>query len=163
MSGLWFFSPPAVVEDYRNDDVAAMATLHAGAFAHIWSSDEIAALLASDTVHALVVRRPNPYGSRALLGFVIYRKAADEAEILTIAVDRRKRRKGLGRQLMDEVSRRLYADRIDHLFLEVDADNAPALTLYRKMGFKKVGERKAYYASQDKGAGTALVMRHNLR
>ncbi len=163
MSGLWFFSPPAVVETYRNDDVAAMASLHAGAFSHVWSSDEIAALLVSDAVHALVIRRPNPYGSRALLGFVIYRMAADEAEILTIAIDRRKRRKGLGRQLMDEVSRRLYADRIGHLFLEVDADNTPALALYRKMGFKKVGERKAYYASPDQGAGTALVMRYNLR
>ncbi|MEP3277552.1 MAG: ribosomal protein S18-alanine N-acetyltransferase [Stappiaceae bacterium] len=163
MSGFWFFSAPAVVEDYREEDAVAMSNMHADAFAHVWSSDEISALLASDAVHALVIRRPNPYGTRALLGFVIYRNAADEAEILTIAIDKRKRRKGLGQQLMEEVSRRLYADRIDHLFLEVDADNLPALTLYQKLGFAKVGERQAYYTSGEKGAGTALIMRYNLR
>jgi ribosomal-protein-alanine N-acetyltransferase len=45
------------------------------------------------------------------------------------------------------------------MFLEVAEDNAPALTLYERFGFVKVGERAGYYRRADGTRATALVMR----
>ena len=47
-------------------------------------------------------------------------------------------------------------------FLEVDADNVPAIKLYHRFGFVKVGERAGYYRRPDGKPATALVMRRNL-
>ncbi|MDN3721529.1 GNAT family N-acetyltransferase [Roseibium salinum] len=117
---------------------------------------------AQDGVTFLVARRASPYGTRTPLGFLILRTAADEAEVITIAVHPRQRGRGIGKKLMETGFFRLYAERCHHLFLEVDAANQSALLLYRSLGFKEVGRRKGYYGSSD-ADGTALVMRIDLR
>ena len=94
---------------------------------------------------------------------MLVRVAADEAEILTIAVATSHRRRGVGRALIEEAMRRLYRDRVACLFLEVDAGNAAALALYHRLRFEKVGERKGYYAHGTVPGATALVMRADLR
>lgn len=150
------------VEDYRLEDLPKMATIHANSFQYNWSVDEIAGLLSKQGVHALLLRRRNLVGRFELMGFVIYRIAADEAEILTIVIDNRQRRKGYGRKLVEEVVRHLYRERVGSLFLEVNSQNKAAVDLYRKLEFEEVAQRKGYYANGD-GAKTALVMRYNLR
>jgi ribosomal-protein-alanine N-acetyltransferase len=50
----------------------------------------------------------------------------------------------------------------EEIFLEVDEGNLAALRLYEKLGFAKVGERKAYYEQAGRRS-TALVMRRDLR
>ena len=158
----WWFSPPEpVIEDAGADDFDALADLHERAFPIGWSADEIARLDAQPGVTVLRARRSSSFGTRATLGFVIVRVAADEGEILTIAVEPRQRGRGIGGKLMRAVLHRLYGDRVASLFLEVDAANEPALALYRRLGFRKVGERKAYYQASE-GDGGALVMRVDL-
>jgi ribosomal-protein-alanine N-acetyltransferase len=88
---------------------------------------------------------------------------AGEAEIITIAVARAHRRRGLGRLLMEAVLRDLHAIRAEALVLEVDEKNAAAVALYRKLGFREVGKRAGYYPSADGTASNALVMRRDLR
>ena len=48
------------------------------------------------------------------------------------------------------------------MFLEVDKDNAPALALYGRLGFVKVGERPGYYRRSDGMRAPALIMRKAL-
>jgi ribosomal-protein-alanine N-acetyltransferase len=49
------------------------------------------------------------------------------------------------------------------MFLEVAKDNAPALALYERFGFAKVGERTGYYRRADGTRAAAAVMRKALR
>ncbi|MDR3373765.1 MAG: GNAT family N-acetyltransferase [Ancalomicrobiaceae bacterium] len=153
---------PLVIDTAVPDDADALAGVHATSFAHDWNAEEIAALLRDGNVIGFVARRATAFGRRRAVGLLLLRTAADEAEVLTLAVDPRLRRLGCGLKLMEAGLRRLYRDRITALFLEVEAGNQPALALYRRLGFTQVGERRGYYGHPDGTSSTALVMRVDL-
>lgn len=158
MSFWWFWTQPPVVEEALDEDLPRLAEIHASSFSHKWGAAELARMKAQKGTIILVSRRSSPYGTRAPLGFLVLRLAADEAEVLTIAVHPRQRGRGIGKKLMEAGLFRLYSDRCKSLFLEVDSSNESAVLLYRSLGFKEVGQRKSYY-SDSGGDGTALVMR----
>lgn len=141
---------------------AALSVLHREDFVRPWTGNEFSDLLAQNTVFGFAAFETGK-GRAGPVGFVLARLAVGEAEILTVAVSRAHRRQGLGRQLMDAVLRRLHAQRAEALFLEVDETNAPAIALYRRLGFREVGKRPAYYQGEDNRKSNALVMRRDLR
>lgn len=143
-------------------DAAVLEHLHREDFSRPWSAAEFEGLIAQPTVFGFLVARDGKPRSAAV-GFVLARLAAGEAEILTVAVSRPCRRLGLGRRLMDAVLRELHAQRAEALFLEVDETNAPAIGLYRALGFREVARREGYYAHAGGARTGALVMRRDLR
>ena len=151
------------LDEVATAEADTLADIHGQAFAHTWSGEDFATLLAQRGTFALAVRREGIFGTRRMVGFVLVRVAADEAEILTIAVRRDARGKGHGRKLMEEALRRLYRDRIATCFLEVNRSNAAAVGLYRSLGFVVAGERQRYYSEATSGDTSALVMRLQLR
>ncbi|MCC2112235.1 MAG: GNAT family N-acetyltransferase [Hyphomicrobiales bacterium] len=153
---------PPIVDEATIDDIHTLADIHNEGFARGWSADEFATLIAQDGVLALAARRSGPGSSSRPIGFVLVRRAGEEAEILTIAVTRRRRQRGVARLLMQAALRRLYEDRVVEVFLEVNPDNVAAISLYRRLDFRPVGERRGYY-HQAGDAAAALVMRLDLR
>ncbi|MCM0019618.1 MAG: GNAT family N-acetyltransferase, partial [Tagaea sp.] len=75
--------------------------------------------------------------------------------LLTLGVAPEYRRQGLGAALVRAVA--AVVPRARSLHLEVAADNAPALTLYRTLGFGQIGRRKDYYRRQDGHLADALT------
>lgn len=73
--------------------------------------------------------------------------AADQADIIDVAVLPAYRRRGIARALMRAVMTAAAADGAETVFLEVRASNVPAIALYESLGFAKCGLRKNYYAS----------------
>lgn len=158
-----FLSPRAdheIVPLTRRDAPAA-ARLHATGFLRGWSAAELESLLDQQPVFGFAAARPGK-GAAGMDGFVLARLAADEAEILTVVVNPQAQGAGLGRKLMEAVLRALHAQRAEALFLEVDEVNASAVALYRKLGFREVGRREAYYADASGRRSGALVMRLDL-
>ena len=151
------------VDEPNLSDADALVEIHADAFARGWSAEDLEALLVEPNVFALAIRRESIFGIRRLVGFVLVRVAADEAEILTIAVSPSRRGRGYGRLLMEEAMRRLYRERVAACFLEVNRDNDRAVGLYQVLGFEEVGMRKGYYGGDAESDGSALVMRLQLR
>ena len=143
-------------------DAGIAAALHRMRFPQPWNDGEFHSLLSQDTVFGFLALKEGVLG-RTAGGFVLARAAAGEAEILTIGVDQRFGRAGLGWRLMQATLREARMRGAEDVFLEVDEDNAAACGLYVKLGFAKVGERKAYYAAADGRRSTALVMRRDLR
>ncbi|WP_068311105.1 ribosomal protein S18-alanine N-acetyltransferase [Polycladidibacter hongkongensis] len=162
MKLLGLFSKPPVIRSVSEEDIPAMAKAHAACFSHNWNSAELRGILPQKGTFALAAWQPQVLMPPELVGFVIIRNIVGEAEVLTVAVLPSKQGRGIGRQLMDAAIFQLQADRAETLFLEVDDANTPAVALYKKLGFKQIGERKGYYAASE-GAGTALVMRCDLR
>jgi len=138
-------------------DAPQFAMLHAAAFQRGWSAEEFERLL----IEPNVVADRAMAGSR-LAGFVLSRLAAEQAEILSIAVAMRDRRRGLASSLLDVHLNRLAGYGTRSLFLEVDERNIPARRLYAGFGFAQVGLRKSYYAQAGEETGAALVLRRDL-
>jgi len=89
------------------------------------------------------------------------RQAADEAEILSVAVARNSQGRGLARQLLTLHLRRLAGLGVRTVFLEVDEHNTPAIKLYNRAGFREVSRRSNYYPLPRKTA-RALVLRRDI-
>jgi ribosomal-protein-alanine N-acetyltransferase len=138
-------------------DAAALATIHSASFNRGWGEQEFEQLLTDRTVIADRALR-----GRKVIGFIVSRRAADEAEILSVAVARAARGRGLARRLLDLHLRRLAGFGLRAVFLEVDEDNAPARKLYARAGFLTVGRRPGYYAQGRANATSALVLRRDL-
>jgi [ribosomal protein S18]-alanine N-acetyltransferase len=156
VSRLFSRDPPAISEAGPRD-AAAIAGLHGASFQRGWSEDEVERLL---TERNVVAHRAT--NGRSVLGFILSRLAADEAEILSIAVNASRRGKGLARALLDLHMRRLAGLGTRTIFIEVGKDNIPALKLYRRAGFREVGQRPGYYQQGRGDAVTALVLRRDL-
>lgn len=91
-------------------------------------------------------------------GFVLTRVAADEAEILTLAVVPAQQRQGLGHALFQKACDQARAEGAVAILLEVAVGNAAALAMYRGAGLAEVGRRRDYYAV----GADALVLRGTL-
>jgi ribosomal-protein-alanine N-acetyltransferase len=131
------------------DDLDALAAVHAEAFERPWSATDLQVLTAAEGAVALA--------DEHRLGFILIRVVADEAEILTLAVSAKARRQGLGRRLVMAGAQAAAARGARALFLEVAADNAAAIALYRTSGFVETGRRKGYYPRHGAPAADALV------
>ena len=125
------------------------AAIHAKSFdaEDRWTTDDFAAQLALPGVFGLI----EPAGA-----FILVRQAADEAEVLTLAVAPAARRKGHARALLVAAHDRLRASGAVTVFLEVAAGNLAARMLYDALGYRAVGVRHAYYGPTD-----AWIMRRD--
>jgi ribosomal-protein-alanine N-acetyltransferase len=97
-----------------------------------------------------------------LIGFAVSRIAADEAEILSIAVSAGYRGRGLSRDLFLTHLGHLAGRGVRTVFLEVEENNLPARRLYDRTGFAVAGRRERYYKEADGAELNALVMRRDL-
>ncbi len=156
LSRLFARSQP-VLSDATPRDAAAIAKLHAASFHRGWSEDELESLLVERNV---LTHRATVNGR--LVGFIMSRIAASEAEILSVAVAASYRGKGLARRMLNLHMGRLSGVGTRVIFLEVDESNAAACQLYRRAGFSEAGRREGYYAAADGKRATALVLRRDL-
>ena len=69
----------------------------------------------------------------------------DEAHIMTLAVRNDYRRQGIAMRILLELISRAEEMEAHFLTLEVRKSNQPAISLYEKLGFQIMGERKHYY------------------
>jgi [ribosomal protein S18]-alanine N-acetyltransferase len=138
-------------------DAASIASLHAASFHRGWSEDEVERLIAERNV--ITHRATN---GRSLYGFIMSRLAGNEAEILSVAVARANRGRGLARRLLDLHLRRLAGLGCRAIFLEVDENNGAAIRLYERAGFRQVSRRANYYPGTGGKAAAALVLRRDL-
>lgn len=148
-----FGGPTPTISEARPSDAAAIAALHKASFQRGWGEDEVYRLLVETNVMA---NRTMSGGT--MVGFILSRLAAGEAEILSIVIAPAQRGRGYARPLLDLHLRRLAGLGVRSIFLEVDEHNATARALYRRAGFYDVGRRQSYYQT----GASALVLRRDL-
>lgn len=85
-------------------------------------------------------------------GFIIGRYAADEGEILNLAVSSSSRRQGQAEALVERILIAFREHSVVNVFLEVRESNSAAIALYQKLGFRRVGQRPGYYREPSESA-----------
>ncbi len=94
----------------------------------------------------------------AVVAYLVAWHVADELHVLNVAAREDRRRRGLGRALMDEVVRYARDRRVVHVLLEVRRTNRPAIGLYRRVGFFAIGVRARYYPDDEDAVEMVLAL-----
>ena len=127
------------------EDVKDIARMETDYFPDSWSENSVLTHIKNQKVITL------KFGE-TLLGYCIFMTAADEGEILRIAVDKKLRGAGLGKKLLSSVLCEMKEDGINEVFLEVRSTNQGAIALYKSVGFEEIGIRKGYYRDNGEDA-----------
>ena len=153
----WLSGDKPSIETATLRDAPRLAQLHGASFHRGWGEGEFESMIAerNTLVHRLRL-------GRKIVGFAVSRMGADEAEILSIAIDASYRGHGLSRNLLITHLGHLAGRGVRRMFLEVEENNAPARRLYERAGFAVVGRRERYYRAPDGEQLNALLMRRDL-
>jgi tRNA threonylcarbamoyladenosine biosynthesis protein TsaB len=152
------------IEQAGADHAAILATLHAASFEQGWSAAQFAELVNAPGSLCLLALTPGT-GQTGLpqpCGFVLARKAADEMEIITIAVQPATRRRGVARRLLDALREAAGKAGVKAIFIEYATDNPAAESFYNQTGFAVTGRRKNYYKREGGLACDAVTARLDL-
>ncbi|MDB5656463.1 MAG: rimI [Tardiphaga sp.] len=152
----WFGGTP-VVEPATLRDARRLSQLHAASFHRGWDEGEFEQMLREQNTLLHRLRE-----GRHVIGFAVSRLAADEAEILSVAVAPSHRGRGLSRDLFLTHLGHLAGRGVRTVFLEVEENNQPARKLYERAGFAVAGRRERYYKEAGGVELNALVMRRDL-
>ncbi len=87
-----------------------------------------------------------------IIGYAGFWQVVDEGQITNIAVLEEYRRRKVAQQMLEILMEKARKMQISVLSLEVRESNLPAINLYEKFDFKKVGIRKDYYKNPTENA-----------
>lgn len=141
----------------EDSDLDAVADLERRSFSHPWSRDAFVAELRNVRSSLWVAEHRWPAGVD-LVGYLCRWIVEDEAQVLNVTIHPSWRRRGLGRWLLERALVDAVRRGARRATLEVRRHNAPAIALYERMGFRRVGERKNYYGPGE----DALLMEKEL-
>lgn len=138
----------------NENHVAAIAQLEKLCFSDPWSENAIAYELTNRLSYWLVAVEEGE-----VVGYIGSQSVLGESDMMNVAVHPEHRRKGIAEALVNALSTELKSRDNVCLTLEVRLSNLPAITLYEKLGFTKVGRRPNYYRNPKEDA---LILRKAL-
>ena len=129
-----------------------------------WTYQTLVEMLAQDSMHMLMVYEQedkadnNKADNNKAVGYCLYQVIFEQAEILRIGTHPDYQRQGIASQIFAQLNKELMSNQIESLLLEVRADNAPAIALYKQQAFAVIHTRKNYYQVPHQPAVDALIM-----
>lgn len=146
------------LDDDLDRIMAVMEAAFDPAYGEAWNRRQVGDALVLPNTHYLLAgadgQAPGP--GEAAAGFVLSRGAADEEELLMIAVHPDHRGRGIGAVLLRRFIDAAEARGKTRLFLEM-RDGNPADRLYRRAGFEPIGRRRNYYRGASGGPLDAIT------
>jgi ribosomal-protein-alanine N-acetyltransferase len=82
-----------------------------------------------------------------------------DADIQTMVIKPEFQKKGYGKQLLDALLEKVHENNSKRVFLEVVAENKPAISLYLSRKFEQIAKRSNYYPD----GSDAVIMQLDLR
>lgn len=146
--------PNVRIERMLESDVDAVVGI--GASTH-FREDLLRDELARPWSHMWVARESAGTSSN-LVGFIALWHVADELHVLNLVTRADRRRHGIGGALMNTALAYASQKRAKQVLLEVRRSNAPAIALYRKVGFHATRVRARYYADDEDAVEMALQL-----
>lgn len=160
--GLEFYNRKTkfIIRQMAPEDSMAASQLHANRFNPAWSYASFYKFLNDAQILGWCACTQGQ--QEQMLGFILLRMAADEAEILTILTQKNSEERGIATNLLRAAMQALHELQANNLYLDVDENNHKAIKLYKKFQFKPISTRKAYYNNgAEQKRSNAIVMRYN--
>jgi ribosomal-protein-alanine N-acetyltransferase len=138
------------VRRMRERDLPSVRAIEAMSFSNPWSEDTFRGEIQNAPVSSplVVVRRPGD----EVVAYIIYWQIRDDVQVNNIAVHPECRGLGIAEALMRFAIAKVRAAGAAFMTLEVRQSNAPAVALYKKLGFEALGTRRNYYTKPDEDA-----------
>jgi ribosomal-protein-alanine N-acetyltransferase len=95
-----------------------------------------------------------PAPAPPIRGYAGYWYDGDDAELMTIGVGEEYQRQGIANAMLRWLIDDARARGAQRMLLEVRVDNEPALSLYHRLGFTRLGLRRRYYQPENIDAYT---------
>ncbi|MBR5021913.1 MAG: ribosomal protein S18-alanine N-acetyltransferase [Oscillospiraceae bacterium] len=143
-----------IIRKMNLGDVSAIAELERLCFSDPWSENSIASEVANPLSYWLVAEVDG-----VVAGYVGSQTVLDASDMMNLAVSPDYRRQGIGQALVEALVEYLRENKVIALLLEVRVSNAPAIALYKSLGFELVGCRPKYYHNPREDA---LILRKEL-
>ena len=121
-------------------DIKKIADIEAECFTTPESESSVKDVIENPVYEAFVAESDGE-----VVGYTITMTSCGDTDILSVAVRPSFRRFGIGKMLMDNIIVTADKKGVTDVFLEVRKSNIPAISLYEKTGFEKIGERKNFY------------------
>ena len=142
-----------LIRDARLDDLDAIFRIEERSFSDPYPKGLLKAFFFLPGAYIVAVSEEMIIGYA--VGVIRYESLG---HVVSIAVDEKMRRKGVGERLMTEIIERLCSRGAKRVRIEVRESNLPAIKLYTKLGFTIEGKIKRYYADGE----SALLMYLNV-
>ena len=126
------------------EDIHTISPIFASEFDEFWNIDILKNDFKNENSTYLVAKLHNE-----IVGFAGFLKVVDEANLMNIVTKVNKRQLGIGAKLLSAVISEAKKQNCTSITLEVNANNLPAIHLYEKFNFKRIGLRKKYYNNTD--------------
>ena len=133
-------------------DVRDVLSIESRSFSTPWNEEMFKTELSLDFSHNFTAKMNINGTGEILVGYICFWQLHGEAHLLNIAVQPDYRRLGLGTRLMRFFMDFCRTKKVKTLTLDVRSSNHPAVQMYRKMGFRKEGLRRRYYADNGEDA-----------
>lgn len=125
-------------------DLSAIVTIELECFhSDPWPRESFESFIDRAGVTFIVTEDPARQGTVSGYGVLI--QAADEAEVLNLAVAGNSRGRGVGSALLRSLLESAALEGVRQVYLEVRESNTAARALYGAHGFAEVGRRRGYY------------------
>jgi ribosomal-protein-alanine N-acetyltransferase len=121
------------------------------AFGEAWSRRQVSDALILGTCRHRLIAPDGALGEHLagrVAGFYLARAVLDEEELLLFAIAPQFRGRKLGARLLEDFLESARTNAVRRVFLEMRRGNS-ASALYEKYGFRRTGERRAYYRGSD--------------
>lgn len=136
-----------VFRNATEEDITHIAALEADTFSDAWTAQSIYDTFCQKQAFITVAEVDGEFAGYCIIYYVL-----DEGEIARIAIEKKFRRQGVGRGILDYTCKCLKERKIDRLLLDVRMSNVSAEAFYRQYGFAKDGIRKNFYAKPQEDA-----------
>ena len=129
-----------VIREAVREDIPRLCQLELECFSSPWSADAFSDSMSTGDFVSFVAESDG-----RIIGYVGGILVLDECSVTNVAVSGSSRRMGAGSALVRELERAALARGASAIFLEVRVSNAPAISVYERLGYERCGTRRGFY------------------
>ena len=140
-----------LIREMTISDIPAVAEIEKECFSLPWSPQSIKdSIEREDTLFLVCEEALNEISKdireqSVIVGYIGMYISFEEGDITNVAISQHYRKQGYGEALVKQAKALAKEKQLERILLEVRVSNAPAIALYKKMGFEELGLRKKFY------------------